>query len=73
MSQRVRPHWSVGSAAQVAFCLTMVKELRATFDLGDAVTRRQGHARVLQLYFNSSFWRSIVSEKAFTLRELEAR
>ena len=33
----------------------------------------QGHTRVLQLYFNSSVWRSIVSEKASTLRELEER
>ena len=33
----------------------------------------QGHTRVLQLYFNLSFWRSNVSEKAHTLRELEER
>ena len=33
----------------------------------------QGHTRVLQLYFNWSFWRSNVSEKAYTLRELEER
>ena len=33
----------------------------------------QGHTRVLQLYFNSGVWRSIVSEKASTLREREER
>ena len=42
--------------------------------LPDANSRYfQGHTRVLQLYFNWSFWRSNVSEKAYTLRELEER
>ena len=33
----------------------------------------QGHTRVLQCHFNSSVWRSILPEKASTLRELEGR
>ena len=33
----------------------------------------QGHTRVLQLYINLIVWRSNVSEKASTFRELEER
>ena len=40
---------------------------------GWLIGAEQGHTRVLQLHFNWSFWRSNVSEKAYTLRELEER
>ena len=33
----------------------------------------QGHTRVLQLYFNLSVWRSNMSERASTFRDLEER
>ena len=41
--------------------------------LGACGCESQGHKRVLQCRFNSSCSRSSVSEKAFTLRDLEER